>query len=111
MDLLKKSLEEGQRALDNREKSIKKEAQQLVALKMKKKEQDMKEATKGVVVKYEEALEHLGRENKRLQSSLKDMVSTNRLLRDQNKILQTESDEKDQKIEDLSLQIKQVRNF
>ena len=83
----------------------------MVALKMKKKEQEMKESAKEIVAKYEEALEHLGRENKRLQTSLKDMVSTNRLLRDQNKVMQTESDEKDQKIEELSIQIRQVRLF
>lgn len=108
LEQLKLALEAGQKALDAREKSMKKEAQQLLASKMKKREEELKEGTKGIVLKYEEALEHLGRENKRLQTSLKDMVSTNRLLREQAKTIQAESDEKDLKLEELGIQVKQV---
>ena len=105
---MKKQLEEEKKALEKKEKSLKKDAKNLIALNTKKKEEEWKENTKGIVSKYESALEHLGRENKRLQTSLKDMVSTNRLLREQNKAIQRDSDNKDIKIEELGFQIKQA---
>jgi predicted RNase H-like nuclease (RuvC/YqgF family) len=39
--------------------------------------------TKELIKKYEDVVEQLNKENKRLQVSLKDMVQTNRNLRDQ----------------------------
>ena len=53
-------------------------------------------------------VEQLNRENKRLQVSLKEMVATNRLLRDQNKSLTNEVDVKDKRIEELNIAIKTV---
>lgn len=35
-----------------------------------------------IVEQYEQTTEHLGRDNKRLQVSLKELVGTNRLLRE-----------------------------
>ena len=83
MNDLKQSLESTKIALEKRERGMKKEVQLLVATKMKKTEESLKETSKGLVIRYESALEQLSKENKRLQTSLKDMISTNRILRDQ----------------------------
>ncbi len=62
---------------------MRKEAQAMALAALRQKEDKIKENTSKIVAKYEDALEQLGKENKRLQTSLKDMVSTNRSLRDQ----------------------------
>lgn len=58
--------------------------------------------------KYEQIIEQLNRENKRLQSSLKDMVGANRILRDQNKKQANEIEEKTILVDNQNIQIKQV---
>lgn len=64
-----------------------------------------------IVKKYEDMLEQLNKENKRLNSSLKGMVSTNRIARDQNKVISTELAISEEQIKQISLQLKNVELF
>lgn len=82
---LKQTFQEERLLLEKRERAIKKDVQTMVALALKQKYIELEQGTKVILKKYEDALDQLAKENKRLQVSLRDMVSTNRLLRDQNK--------------------------
>ena len=57
----------------------------------------------------DEELKSITRECKRLQSSLKDVMASNRILRDMNKALNTEIEEKHSKMDDLMVQLKQSK--
>ncbi|KAJ3304638.1 hypothetical protein HDV03_002459 [Kappamyces sp. JEL0829] len=107
---LKKSLEGMQISLERKEKAMNRQVQLLTDAALKQKEDRMKEQTTKIISKYEDALDQLGKENKRLQVSLKDMVATNRTLRDQNKKQLAEADEKDLKIEELAGLLKQAKD-
>jgi hypothetical protein len=66
------------------------------------------EDSKLIMFKYEEIIENLTKENKRLQISLKDMLQTNRNLRNQNKQQIIKLDQKELKIEELIAELKNV---
>ena len=106
---LKSSLNAQRVELERKEKNVNFDAQQLVTSALRKRETQIKVDTEKIVLKYEDALEQLSKENKRLQTSLKDMVTTSRTLREQNKKVQAEVDQKDAKIEELGLQLKQAK--
>jgi phage host-nuclease inhibitor protein Gam len=110
LEMLRREVHEGQSQLDQREKQIKKEVHTMIHATIRQKEKQMKQDTQEVIKKYEEVIDQLNKENKRLQTSLKDMVNTNRTLRDQNKRVLQEMDEKDKRIEEYSLQIRQLKD-
>jgi hypothetical protein len=107
---MKTSLNSQRIELEKKEKMLNADVQQLVAASLKKREAQIKQDTEKIVLKYEDALEQLSKENKRLQTSLKDMVGTSRSLREQNKKIQAEVDQKEAKLEDLTNQLKQAKD-
>ena len=72
-----------QRKLRLMESKVKEEVDLLVVSGIKTREEELKRDTEVLIRRYEESLEMLGKENKRVQVSLKEMVVTNRHLRDQ----------------------------
>jgi hypothetical protein len=110
LELLRRQVYDSQAQLDQREKQIKKEVHTMIHATIRQKEKQMKQDTQEVIKKYEEVIDQLNKENKRLQTSLKDMVNTNRTLRDQNKRVLQEMDEKDKRIDEQSLQIRQLKD-
>lgn len=108
LENMKKTIEMNKADLESREKQVKKEVHQMIQISIRQKEKQMKLDTEVIVSKYEEAIEQLNKENRRLQTSLKDMVATNRQLRDQNKKSDVDMTEKDKKIAELQSHIKLV---
>eukprot|EP00842_Homolaphlyctis_polyrhiza_P005156 jgi/Hompol1/5641/HPOL_004592-RA len=98
------SLTRREKRLAEREKLVELDVQRLVADRLKLHDSTIKQDAEVIVKKYDEMLDQLGRENKRLQTTLKELVITNRTLRDQNKKLTLLVDEKERLIDEQAIQ-------
>lgn len=87
--------------LEKRERRMRREVERLVESVAKEREQRVLKETKEVVGKYELALEQLSKENRRVQISLKEMVQSNRILREQSKSVEEQLVKRDASIKDL----------
>ncbi|KAI8895393.1 hypothetical protein BC833DRAFT_601456 [Globomyces pollinis-pini] len=106
LKLQKQQLDELKASLELRENQLQADVKELVANSIKQKDRQRKIDTETVINKYEDVVDHLTRENKRLQNALKEMVTANRQLRDQNKKLILENDEKEKRMEEQAVTIK-----
>jgi hypothetical protein len=97
-----------EKMLDKKEKLMSKEFETLLQSATQKKVEQYQNDAQLMISNYEDAIEQLNKENKRLQQSLKEMVTTNRLLRDQNKSVSSENSQKEALVEELQLQLKKV---
>jgi predicted nucleic acid-binding Zn-ribbon protein len=68
--------------LSQRESSFKKDLKDIIARAVASREKQTEQDTAMMIKKYEEMLNQLNRENRRLQASLKDVVAANRGLRE-----------------------------
>ncbi|KAJ3257010.1 hypothetical protein HK103_004994 [Boothiomyces macroporosus] len=96
LNKLKETIRISQAALEQREKNLNKDLDIMVNAALKQKEKAFRSDTEKIITKYEEAIEQLNKENKRLQNALKEM----------NKRCLSEMEEKDLKLEELSANLK-----
>ncbi|KAJ3312047.1 hypothetical protein HDV04_003434 [Boothiomyces sp. JEL0838] len=96
LNKLKETIRISQAALEQREKNLNRDLDIMVNAALKQKEKAFRSDTEKIITKYEEAIEQLNKENKRLQSALKEM----------NKRCLSEMEEKDLKLEELSTNLK-----
>ncbi|KAI8929689.1 hypothetical protein BC831DRAFT_258537 [Entophlyctis helioformis] len=103
------SLASMEKRVHAQETRISKEVESLVALRLKQHDLGVKQDAEMIVKRYDDMVEQIGRENKRLQSSLRDLVATNRALRDQNKKMMADMDDKSQRLEETLVLLKQCK--
>ncbi|KAK5670904.1 hypothetical protein QVD99_002674 [Batrachochytrium dendrobatidis] len=92
------------------ENRIEKEVQTLVEQRIASQNDAIQQNAKSIVKQYGDMLEQSNKENKRLQTSLRDMVTANRLLRDQNKQLLLEKNDAEQRLEHQTVILKQSKD-
>ena len=66
---------EKEEALERLQNNIHSQVQRLVAHRISKREETLKHELNKLLLKYQESVNEMNKENKRLQSSLKDVVS------------------------------------
>ncbi|KAJ3322295.1 hypothetical protein HDV06_003189 [Boothiomyces sp. JEL0866] len=96
LNKLKESIRISQAALEQREKNLNRDLDMMVNAALKQKEKLFRSDTEKIITKYEDAIEQLNKESKRLQNALKDM----------NKRCLAEMEEKDQKLDELATNLK-----
>ncbi|KAH6593243.1 hypothetical protein BASA50_007450 [Batrachochytrium salamandrivorans] len=85
------------------------EVNTLVDQRVKSRDDAIQRDAHTIVRKYDDMLEQVGKENKRLQASLREMVTANRLLRDQNKQLSLGKDDAEQRLDEQTSMLKQSK--
>ncbi|KAI8914180.1 hypothetical protein EDD86DRAFT_198662 [Gorgonomyces haynaldii] len=103
-------LQKREHKIHKREQKLEQELTQTVQQAVTQREQLFGQETQLLVKRYEEKLDEFAKENKRLHSSLKDLVQTNRQLRDQVKDQTADGEKKDLKIQELQLLLKNERD-
>ncbi|KAI9017534.1 hypothetical protein BC832DRAFT_536814 [Gaertneriomyces semiglobifer] len=92
------------------ESQVLQEVDRLVDTRVKATEASWRQETEAVVNQYEEALHTVTKENRRAQSSLKELITANKSLRDQVATLQAESNNVRRELEDKRFEAKQCHD-